>query len=119
MNDSLFIIDDFDKTFFKEKIRQRKHTDFANRKPDLFTHPDITKFKKVYKRHNNYFKKSEKYPLELIHIKKPKIRIDGKFGSYTKYYISIIQKLFGISDTQSVKKLMKFDGDVYKTIVFG
>ena len=116
MNDSLFIIDDFDKTFFKEKIRQRKHTDFANKKPDLFTHPDITKFKKVYNRHTSLIEKYDKCTLEEIHLKKPKIRNDGKF---TKYYISIIQKLFGISDTESVKKLMKFDGDVYKTIIFG
>ena len=119
MNDSLHIIDDFDRYFFQRKIRQRKHTDFASLTPNLFTRPEITKFKKVYKRHDIFFEEYEKYPLEEIHLKKPIIKFDRKFGSYTKYYISIIQKLFDISDTQSIKKLMKFNGDVYKTIVFG
>ena len=116
MNDSLFFIDNFDRDFFKEKIRQRKPTDFASMKPKSFSHPDITKFRKVYNRHTSLIEKYNEYPLEEIHLRKPKIKNDGKS---TKYYISIIQKLFGISDNESVKKLMKFDGDVYKTIIFG
>ena len=89
MNDSLFFIDNFDRDFFFEKIRQRKHTDFASMKPKSFSHPDITKFKKVYNRHTSLIEKYDKCTLEEIHLKKPKIRNDGKFTkilhfNYTK-----------------------------------
>ena len=109
-----FEYDTIDFTFLKKEIS----TYFTS---NLLYHPYITKFKKVYKRHTNFFEKSNKYPIEQIHLFKPKINInkDKIFDGETKYYISIIQKLFDISDTQSVKKLLKFDGDVYKTILFG
>ena len=52
---------------------------------------------------------------------KPKIKIilDEILDTKTKYYISMIQKLYNISESESIKKLTKFDGDVYKTILFG
>ena len=126
--------DYIDYDFCKPKIRQRKHTDFAsqlnwilNLKNHNFMnlhHPDLTVFKetkKEYIRHTKYFEKICKFPVELIHIKKPKVNIyqDKLLDSKTKYYISIIQKLFEINETESFNKLKKFNGDVYITILFG
>ena len=129
--------DYIDYDFCKPKFRQRKQTDFASQldyydlilnlsNPNFMNlhHPDLTVFKKTekeYKRHNNYFEKICKYPLDVIHITKPKIELkeNSLLNSTTKYYISMIQKLFDINETKSFNKLKKFNGDVYITILFG
>ena len=90
---------------------------------NIFYHPDITKFKIVqkYKRHTNFLEENYEYPLETIHIMKPKIHINKNkiFDTKTKYYISMIEKLYQIDENESIQKLKFFDGDVYKTILLG
>lgn len=90
---------------------------------NILYHPDITKFNIVqkYKRHTNFSQINYEYPLESIHIIKPKIHINKNkiFNKKTKYYISMIQKLYQIGETESIQKLKLFDGDVYKTILLG
>jgi len=90
---------------------------------NLVHHPDITKFKIVqkYKRHTNFLEENYEYPLETIHIMKPKIHINKNkiFDTKTKYYISMIEKLYQIDENESIQKLKFFDGDVYKTILLG
>ena len=90
---------------------------------NLWSHPDITMFKQVqkYKRYTNFSVKNYEYPLEKIHIFKPKIHIykNEIFNTKTKYYISMIKNLYKIGETESIQKLKSFDGDVYKTILFG
>ena len=39
-------------------------------KPKSFSHPDITKFKKVYNRHTSLIEKYDKCTLEEIYLKK-------------------------------------------------
>ena len=88
---------------------------------NAFYSPYINIFKKVYKRHTNFAVENYEYPLEKIHIMKPKIFINKKqlFDTKTKYYILMIQKLYKISETESIKKLKMFDGNVYETILYG
>ena len=112
-------LDNFNYTFFKKN--QRKYTDFSS---NIVYHPNITKFKKVKKenkRHTNFLEKTYEYPIDMIHLMKPKINIIQNKISDTKvkYYISMIQNLYKISESESIKKLKNFDGDVYKTILFG
>ena len=94
--------------------------------PDLIYknihHPDITTFKKVKREKHKaiFFDKKFKYQIEELHLIKPKINIENKIhNEKTKYYICIIQKLFKIDENESIQKLKKFNGDVYKTILFG
>ena len=93
----------------KPKIIQRKYTDFTS----SLHHPDITMFKKInnFRSHSNYFKKTKEYPLELIHIMKPK--------SKNKYYINMIKKLYNIDEVESIKKIKKFNGNIYDVIIYG
>ena len=92
---------------------------------NILHHPDITNFKvveKEYKRHNTFFEKNIEYPLEELHVMKPKINMSGNTTTditNKKYYIDLIQKLFRISEIECISKLNKFNGDIYKTIVFG
>lgn len=91
---------------------------------NILHHPDITNFKvveKEYKRHDAFFEKNNEYPLELLHIMKPKVKMLGDTTDITnkKYYIDLIQKLFRISEMECISKLNKFNGDIYKTIIFG
>ena len=129
--------DYIDYDFCKPKIRQRKYTDFVSqidnydsiynlKNPNFLNlhHPDLTVFKKVkkeYKTHNNFFEKTLEYPIELIHLMKPKIELNKNniLNAKTKYYILMIQKLFNISESESIQKLKKFNCDVYITILFG
>jgi len=113
LDEDEFEYDTIDCTFLKKEEKNAYITS------NLLYHPDITTFKKVFKRHTIFFKKFYKYPIGKIHLMKPKINKNKIFDEETKYYISIIQKLFDISETLSVRKLKKFDGDVYKTILFG
>jgi hypothetical protein len=92
---------------------------------NILHHPDITNFKvveKKYKRHEAFFEKKNEYPLVLIHVMKPNVNVmRDTITDITnkKYYIDLIQKLFRISENECVSKLNKFNGDVYKTIIFG
>ena len=49
---------------------------------------------------------------------KPKINMLGDITN-KKYYTELIQKLFRISEIECISKLNKFNGDIYKTIIFG
>ena len=64
------ILDNFNYTFFKKP--QRKYTDFSY---NLFYHPEITKFnpEQMDNKPNNFDKKTYEYPIETIHLMKPKI----------------------------------------------
>jgi hypothetical protein len=92
---------------------------------NILHHPDITNFtlvEKEYIRHDAFFEKNTEYPLEDIHVMKPKINMLGNTITditNKKYYTELIQKLFRISEIECISKLNKFNGDVYKTIVFG
>ena len=52
---------------------------------------------------------------------KPKIKMSGNTNTNItnkKYYIDLIQKLFRISQIECISKLNKFNGNIYKTIVY-
>ena len=118
------ILGDSDYIFFKQN--QRKYTNFASNflyEPEI-SKPDITLFKNKQNEYNKNTKKDEEifqYPLEEIHLIKPKININDEktYDSKTKYYISMIQKLYKINESESFQKLKKFEGNIYKTILLG
>lgn len=66
-DDELYEYDTIDYNFF---LKRGKKTYITS---NLLHNPGITKFKKVFKRHTNFFEKSNKYPIEQIHLMKPKI----------------------------------------------
>ena len=103
---------------------------------NIHHHPDITSFKIVQRKHTNFINHFEKkkninpieFPLHLIHTAKPKINIEKldsfnltktKNSDSTFYYINMISSLLNINDTESIKKLKEFNGDIYKTIIHG
>ena len=92
---------------------QKKYNNLTS----IFSHPNITTFKKVenIKKKKIYFEKNKMYPIELLHLMKPKIKIEKK----NKYYIDMIKKLYNIDEIESINKIKKFNGDIYYTIVFG
>ena len=98
--------------------------------------PEFTHFKKVYKRHTNFYDSpgldmydlvnnsallSLKYPLDEIHIKRPKVYLtdDNINHSLNKYFIKMIQEILDITEEESIKKIKKFNGNIYKTIILG
>lgn len=103
---------------------------------NIHHHPDITSFKIVQRKHTNFINHFEKkknnnpieFPLHLIHTAKPKINIE-KLNSFnliktknsdsTIYYIKMISSLLNIDDTESIKRIKRFNGDIYNTILFG
>lgn len=107
-----------------------------NYKYGILNHPNMTNFKVVHRKHTNFINHFEKkknnnpieFPLHLIHIAKPKINIEKldsfnliktKNSDSTIYYINMISSLLNINDTESIKKLKEFNGDIYNTILFG
>ena len=44
---------------------------------------------------------------------------DYLINTRIQYYIEMIQELFKINEEERISKLKYFDGDVYKTIIFG
>lgn len=56
------------------------------------------------------------YTLDQIHLYKPKI--DDYLSKKGKTYISYIEDLFGVTEEHAVKILQRYNGDVYKSIVF-
>ena len=106
---------------------------YNNYKYGILNHPDMTNFKVVQRNHTNFINHFEKtkvnrpieFPLHLIHYAKPKINIDNLDNNIhnnndsINYYIKMIGSLFNIDNTESIKKLKRFNGDIYKTIIFG
>ena len=104
---------------------------------NIHHHPDITSFKIVQRKHTNFINHFEKkknnnlleFPLHLIHLAKPKINIEKldsfdltkttKNSDSTFYYIKMISSLLNVNDTESIKKIKMFNGDIYNTILFG
>lgn len=85
---------------------------------------DKSIFKIPRKKHQEiYFDKNLKNcKLSEIHILKPIIKNINdlkKLKLEYKTYISYIKDLYNISEEQAVQKLIKFNGNVYLTIIFG
>ena len=74
----------------------------------------IKKHKFKNKSNKPYFFKY--YTLDKIHIYKPIIR--NYSSEQSKVYINYIVKLYNISFEESIIFLKKFNGNVYKTIIF-
>ena len=114
-----------------------KIEEINNHNLNIHHHPDITSFKIVQRKHTNFINHFEKkknnnpleFPLHLIHLAKPKINIE-KLNSFnltkttknsdsTFYYIKMISSLLNVNNTESIKKIKMFNGDIYNTILFG
>ena len=114
-----------------------KIEEINNHNLNIHHHPDITSFKIVQRKHTNFINHFEKkknnnpleFPLHLIHLAKPKINIEKldsfdltkttKNSDSTFYYIKMISSLLNVNDTESIKKIKMFNGDIYNTILFG
>lgn len=99
---------------------------------NILNSPDFTLFKKVYKRHTNFMNFSGKddlnfnfnsieYSLDLMHIKRPIIILneDTITESLNRYFIKMVKDLLEVSEDEAIKKIKRFNGDVYKTIILG
>jgi len=114
-----------------------KIEEINNHNLNIHHHPDITSFKIVQRKHTNFINHFEKkknnnpleFPLHLIHLAKPKINIEKldsfnltkttKNSDSTFYYIKMISSLLNVNNTESIKKIKMFNGDIYNTILFG
>lgn len=105
-----------------------------NYKYGILNHPDMTNFKVIQRNHTNFINHFEKtkvnrpieFPLHLIHCAKPKINIEkldnnipNNDNNSINYYIKMISSLFDIETDESIKKIKRFNGDIYKTIIYG
>ena len=113
-------------------LNERKSEESFN----ILHSPDFTYFKKVYKRHTNFCDSpglhmydmvnnsallSLKYHLDEIHIKRPQIYLNDYNinHSLNNYFIKMIQEILDITEEESIKKIKKFNGNIYKTIILG
>lgn len=78
-------------------------------------------FKVIRRRHCDFvnYKKKIECPIDLLHIIRPKVNVNNVENQYFKYYVELVKKLLDINKTESITKLIKFNGDVYSTIIFG